>query len=67
MIAGNETFRQFREDIFAAGTLGALNYVVKGMSELPGRKAVVLFSDGFSLYDPDTQKPSVRVFAVTNA
>ena len=34
---------------FAAGTLGAINYVVNGMTELPGRKFAVLFSDGFSL------------------
>lgn len=41
--------QDFREDVFAVGTLGALNYVVRGMSELPGRKAVTLFSDGFPL------------------
>lgn len=43
-------FDNFRSDIFSVGTLGALNFVVKGMSELPGRKAVVLFSDGFKLF-----------------
>ena len=40
----------FRESIFTVGTLGALNYVVRGMRELPGRKSVVLFSDGFQLF-----------------
>ena len=39
----------FREDIFATGTLGAVNYVVRGMRELPGRKSVVLMSDGISI------------------
>lgn len=36
----------FRESIFTAGTLGALKYIVSGMGELPGRKSVILFSDG---------------------
>lgn len=40
----------FRESIFATGTLGAINYIVRGMRELPGRKSVMLFSDGFALY-----------------
>ena len=42
-------FNEFREDIFTVGTLGAINYVVKGMNELPGRKSIMLFSDGFSI------------------
>ena len=60
-------FNEFREDIFAVGTLGAVNYVVKGMRELPGRKAVVLFSDGFALYaldrvfGKDIKKPNPRL------
>ena len=43
----------FREEIFAIGTLGALNFVVRGMRELPGRKSVLLLSDGFALYTDD--------------
>ncbi len=39
----------FQEDIFSVGTLGAVNFVIKGMKELPGRKAVILFSDGFTI------------------
>lgn len=42
-------FNDFRESYFATGTLGALEYVIRGMGELPGRKSVVLFSDGFAL------------------
>lgn len=42
-------FNELREDIFSVGTLGAINYVVRGMSELPGRKSLMLFSDGFSI------------------
>ncbi|MBP9109008.1 MAG: VWA domain-containing protein [Pyrinomonadaceae bacterium] len=43
----------FRSTVFATGTLGALRYIVQGMSELPGRKSVILFSDGFKLFEED--------------
>lgn len=54
--AANDEMNQFREDVFAVGTLGAVSYVVKGMRELPGRKSILLISDGFKIYsggDPD--------------
>jgi VWFA-related protein len=38
---------------FTVGTLGAIRYVLRGVAELPGRKAVVVFSDGFKLKDAD--------------
>lgn len=34
---------------YTVGTLGALNYVVRGLREMPGRKSLVLFSDGFQI------------------
>jgi VWFA-related protein len=40
----------FRSEIFAVGTLGAVNYIVRGLRELPGRKSVLLISDGFRLF-----------------
>ena len=43
-------FEDFRESLFATGTLGAINYVVRGMQELPGRKSILLLSDGFKLF-----------------
>ena len=43
----------FRSTVFATGTLGALKYIVTGMSQLPGRKSVILFSDGFKLFETD--------------
>lgn len=46
-----QTLDEFREQAFVTGTLGALRYVVTGMSELPGRKSVILFSDGFRIYE----------------
>jgi VWFA-related protein len=42
---------RFREDLFAVGTLGAISHVVRGLGELPGRKSVVVISDGFRFYD----------------
>lgn len=44
---------EFREEIFSVGTLGALNYVIRGLKELPGRKSVIMFSDGFSIVNKD--------------
>ena len=38
---------------FTVGTLGAIRYVLRGVAELPGRKAIVIFSDGFKLKDAD--------------
>ena len=43
-------FDDFRETVFAAGTLGALNFVVRGLRELPGRKSAILISDGLRLF-----------------
>lgn len=43
------SINEFRDTILTVGTLGALNFVIRGLKELPGRKAVVLFSDGISI------------------
>lgn len=42
---------QFRANLFASGTLGAINFILNGMAELPGRKSIMLLSDGFRLFD----------------
>ncbi len=42
---------QLRGSMSAAGTLGALNLVIRGTRELPGRKAVILVTEGFGLLD----------------
>ncbi len=46
-----QSLDDFRSAVFATGTLGALRYIVTGMSELPGRKSVILFSDGFKMFE----------------
>lgn len=49
----NNANEDFRNGVFVTGTLGALQYIVTGMGELPGRKSVILFSDGFRLLERD--------------
>jgi VWFA-related protein len=44
---------EFRSDLFSVGTLGAISYVVRGLSDLPGRKSILLISDGFKISDRD--------------
>jgi VWFA-related protein len=40
---------QFRAQVFTVGTLGVVNYVIRGLHELPGRKSVLLISDGLQV------------------
>ena len=40
----------FQESVFSTGTLGSLKFIVSGMKQLPGRKSVILFSDGFRIF-----------------
>jgi VWFA-related protein len=58
--AGDD-INQFREEMFAVGTLGAVNYVVRGMHELPGRKSILLISDGIKIFNRDDPSRSTRV------
>ena len=48
-----QSLEDFRTQGFVTGTLGALRYIVTGMGELPGRKSVILFSDGFKIMETD--------------
>jgi VWFA-related protein len=41
----------FRGQVQAAGTLAAINLVIAGAHELPGRKAVLLLTEGFELLE----------------
>ena len=59
--AANEDIDQLREDLFAVGTLGALNYVIRGLHELPGRKSILLITDGFKIFNRDDPGRSDRV------
>ncbi|HEX8284930.1 MAG TPA: VWA domain-containing protein [Pyrinomonadaceae bacterium] len=54
-----------REGVFTVGTLGALDFIVRGMKELPGRKSVILFSGGFPIFgdaaNPNETRDTDRV------
>ncbi len=58
--AAAEELNQFREDVYAVGTLGAVNYVVRGLRDLPGRKSILLISDGFRIYSQDDPTRNYR-------
>jgi len=46
---------------FAVGTLGGIRHVVAGMRNLPGRKSVVLFSEGASYVRRTQREPPVTL------
>lgn len=48
---GETEFNNFRESVFATGTLGAVKFIINGMKDLPGRKSVMLLSDGFEIFE----------------
>jgi VWFA-related protein len=41
----------FKDEIFSVGTLGAINYIIRGLRQMPGRKSVVLLSDTMKIFD----------------
>ena len=43
---------KFRDDTTSLGTLGSIRYIIQGMRELPGRKSVLLLSDGIKIFNP---------------
>jgi VWFA-related protein len=47
----NADLNEFRDDVFSVGTLGEIGYVVNGLRELPGRKSILLISDGFRIHN----------------
>lgn len=44
-----EEIANIRRDNFSIGSLGSLNYIIKGMKDMPGRKSIMFFSEGFVL------------------
>jgi VWFA-related protein len=51
---------EFREQSFAVGALGRVEEVIRSVRTQPGRKAVVLVSDGFVLFGPGFANIEVR-------
>ncbi|HXQ69642.1 MAG TPA: VWA domain-containing protein [Pyrinomonadaceae bacterium] len=56
-----DDLNQMRKDLFAVGTLGALNYTIQGLREMPGRKSIILFSDGLQIFNPSEPTGSSRL------
>jgi VWFA-related protein len=44
-----DSFAEFQETSFTTGTLGATGFVVRSLRNFPGRKCVILLSDGFRI------------------
>lgn len=64
---GEADIEQLREELFTVGTLGAVSYVVRGLRGLPGRKSVLLMSDGIRLFTPGDPSANQRtVIAMKN-
>ena len=64
MDANNQMVDDAKSDYMATGMLGALNFILRGMADLPGRKSILLLSDGFSLPRLNGDPSSMRVFEV---
>lgn len=60
-IINSDVLEGLQEDVRANASLAAVNYVVKGMRGLPGRKAVLFLSEGFQLFDDNDPSASTRV------
>lgn len=48
-----------RNENFMLGTLGAVNFVIRALRDLPGRKALILFSDGIPLLNRGQERTRV--------
>ncbi len=48
-----ESLESLRSTVMATGTLGALNLVIQGAQDLPGRKAILFVSEGFTLLEKE--------------
>jgi VWFA-related protein len=58
---------QQRKIYFALGTVSSLKFIVRALGGLPGRKSVILFSDGlplFTMKEEEDLSPSTRVWNV---
>ena len=44
---------EFSDELFTVGTLGTLGNILKGLRVMPGRKSVMLFSDGIKIHNSE--------------
>ncbi|HEX3101188.1 MAG TPA: VWA domain-containing protein, partial [Pyrinomonadaceae bacterium] len=55
--------KEFEDGVKAINSLNAMRYVIEGMKELPGRKAMMLFSDGMRIESESTLSRADSVLA----
>jgi len=48
--------------VYAQASIGAMRYIVQGMNDLPGRKLMMLFSDGYEITQDSTKSRSGAVY-----
>ena len=60
-LAGSATLSDVREIISGLATLSATNLTVQAMASLPGRKAIVLVSEGIEVYDGVAIDPHIQI------
>jgi VWFA-related protein len=63
LASAEKNLDDFRDEIFSVGTLGAMGYVIRGMKDLPGRKSMVLFSDGLRIFNREDPLANARILA----
>jgi VWFA-related protein len=47
-----------QEGLYAQASLGTMRYIIRGMNDMPGRKVMMLFSDGFEIGRDTTKSRS---------
>ena len=58
---GHSSVDALRREMIAIGTLGALRRIVRGLASFPGRKPVIVFSEGFKIDRKDgLTEPHIR-------
>jgi VWFA-related protein len=58
----NKNMASQEEGIYAQTSLGAIRYIISGMTKLPGRKALMLFSDGLAIGNESSKERTSSVF-----
>ncbi|HKP71015.1 MAG TPA: VWA domain-containing protein [Pyrinomonadaceae bacterium] len=48
--------------VYAQASIGAMRYIVQGMNELPGRKLMMLFSDGYDIGQDSAKNRTGNVY-----
>jgi VWFA-related protein len=57
--AAGSTVDGLRESMLIEATLHSINFVIAGLRELPGRKGVVVFSDGLRMFQDVTERQMI--------